>query len=105
MVSKTVQANVGDSVNYKVIKDGYKTVTSSIPITSSMPNVTTVDLETSSVIHNPQLNYSIDTSKDCAPIISLMHGLFSSCGQQGLLSSHGDQAPHGVVASFGEHGF
>ena len=36
---------------------------------------------------------------------SLMHGLFSSCGQQGLLSSRGDQAPHGVVASFGEHGF
>jgi len=70
MVSKTVQANVGDSVNYKVIKDGYKTVTSSIPITSSMPNVTTFDLETSSVIHNPQLNYSIDTSKNCAPIIT-----------------------------------
>lgn len=70
MVSKTVQANIGDSVNYKVIKDGYKTVTSSIPITNDMPNVTSFDLEPSSVIHNPQLNYSIDTTQDCAPIIT-----------------------------------
>ena len=69
MTSKVIQTFTGNDVYYKVIKDGYKTITETIHVTDSMPTRTVYDLEPSSVVHDPDLDYTIDTSHDCPPLI------------------------------------
>ena len=69
MTSKVIQTFTGNDVTYKVIKDGYKTVTETIHVTDSMPTRTEYNVSPSSVIHNPNLNYSVDTSHVYPPVI------------------------------------
>ena len=70
MTSKVIQTITGNDVQYKVIKDGYKTITETIHITDDMPTRTTYDLSPSTVAHNPELNYTIDTSHEYSPVIT-----------------------------------
>ena len=70
MTSKVIQTITGNDVQYKVIKDGYKTITETIHITDDMPTRTTYDLSPSTVAHNPELNYTIDTSHEYPPVIT-----------------------------------
>lgn len=70
MTSKVIQTITGNDVQYKVIKDGYKTITETIHITDDMPTRTTYDLSPSTVVHNPELDYTIDTSHEYPPIIT-----------------------------------
>lgn len=70
MTSKVIQTITGNDVQYKVIKDGYKTITETIHITDNMPTRTTYDLSPSTVVHNPELDYTIDTSHEYPPIIT-----------------------------------
>lgn len=67
--SKVIQTITGNDVLYKVIKDGYKTVTQTIPVVNSMPTRTEYNLVPSSVVHNPNLNYTVDTSHTYPPVI------------------------------------
>jgi len=70
MVSKTIEVNSGEKVTYKVIKDGYKTVTEEIEITGDMPVKNTYNLVPSTEEYVPNFEYDIDTSLPCAPIIT-----------------------------------
>lgn len=70
MTSKVIQTITGNDVQYKVIKDGYKTITETIHITDGMPTRTTYDLSPSTVVHNPELDYTIDTSHEYPPVIT-----------------------------------
>ena len=70
MTSKVIQTITGNDVQYKVIKDGYKTITETIHITDDMPTRTTYDLSPSTVVHNPELDYTIDTSHEYPPVIT-----------------------------------
>lgn len=70
MTSKVIQTITGNDVHYKVIKDGYKTITETIHITDDMPTRTTYNLEPSSVIHDPELDYTVDTSHEYPPVIT-----------------------------------
>ena len=70
MTSKVIQTITGNDVQYKVIKDGYKTITKTIHITDDMPTRTTYDLSPSTVAHNPELDYTIDTSHEYSPVIT-----------------------------------
>ena len=70
MTSKVIQTITGNDVQYKVIKDGYKTITETIHITDDMPTRTTYDLSPSTVAHNPELDYTIDTSHEYPPVIT-----------------------------------
>lgn len=69
MTSKVIQTFTGNDVTYKVIKDGYKTVTETIHVTDSMPTRNEYNVSPSSVIYNPNLNYTIDTSHVYPPVI------------------------------------
>ena len=70
MTSKVIQTITGNDVQYKVIKDGYKTITETIHITDDMPTRTTYDLSPSTVVHNPELDYTVDTSHEYPPVIT-----------------------------------
>lgn len=70
MTSKVIQTFTGNDVVYKVIKDGYKTVSETIHVTDSMPTRSEYNLSPSSVIHNPNLNYTIDSSHTYPPVIT-----------------------------------
>lgn len=72
MVSKTIEVNSGEKVTYKVIKDGYKTVTEEIEITGDMPVKNTYNLVPSTEEYVPNFEYDIDTSLPCAPIITFL---------------------------------
>lgn len=69
MTTKVVQTTTNKDVLYKVIKDGYKTVTHTINVTNDMPTRTSYNLEPSSVVHNPQLSYTIDTTHTYPPVL------------------------------------
>lgn len=70
MTSKVIQTITGNDVQYKVIKDGYKTITETIHITDDMPTRTTYDLSPSTVVHDPELDYTVDTSHEYPPVIT-----------------------------------
>lgn len=70
MVSKTIEANSGEKVTYKVIKDGYETITEEIDITADMPTKNNYNLVPSSEEYIPNFEYSVDTTEECAPIIT-----------------------------------
>lgn len=70
MTSKTIQTFTDNIIKYKVIKDGYKTVTEEIEVTDDMPTRNTYNLEPSDVIHDPDLDYTVDTSHDYLPVIT-----------------------------------
>ena len=69
MVSKVIQTNTGNDVKYKIIKDGYKTVSETIHVDDTLPTRSTYNLEPSSVAYDPQLNYTIDTTHDYPPVL------------------------------------
>lgn len=70
MVSKTIEVNSGEKVTYKVIKDGYKTITEEIDITGDMPTKNNYNLVPSSEEYVPNFEYNVDATLECAPIIT-----------------------------------
>lgn len=70
MVSKVIDVNSGEKVIYKVIKDGYKTITEEIDIVADMPTKNTYNLVPSDEEYVPNFEYNVDTSLECAPIIT-----------------------------------
>lgn len=70
MTSKVIQTATGNQIEYKVIKDGYKTVSQTIDVTDSLPTRGEYDLSPSTVVHNPELDYTVDTSHEYPPVIT-----------------------------------
>ncbi len=70
MTSKVIQTATGNQIEYKVIKDGYKTVSQTIDVTDSLPTRGVYDLSPSTVVHNPELDYTVDTSHEYPPVIT-----------------------------------
>ena len=68
MVQKTIKALYKQPVNYKLIKDGYKTVNGVIQAQDGMPKV--VDLPVPSELYTTDLQYNVNTEVNGAPIIT-----------------------------------
>lgn len=71
MVSKTIEANTGEKVTYRVIKDGYKTVTDSIDITIDTDTKTIYNLQPSAEVYTSNFNSKLDVSGNNPPVIVL----------------------------------
>jgi len=67
---KNFNLKVGDKIDYKVIKYGYKTVNGTINVTEDLDNLTQITLDPSSEIYNSNLDYTISTEDLCPPIIT-----------------------------------
>ena len=70
MTSKVIQTATGNQIEYKVIKDGYKTVSQTIDVTDSLPTRGVYNLSPSTTVHNPELDYTVDTSHKYPPVIT-----------------------------------
>lgn len=68
MTEKTIKSLYKQPVNYKLIREGYKTINGVINAQDGMPK--TLDLPTPSVIYNSDLQYAVDDTKNGAPIIN-----------------------------------
>lgn len=68
MVQKTIKALYKQPVNYKLIKDGYKTVNGVIQAQDGMPKV--VDFSVPSELYITDLQYDVNTEVNGAPIIT-----------------------------------
>lgn len=77
MTSKVIQTKTGNQILYKIIKDGYKTITQTIDVVDSLPTRNVYNLESSSVIHNPELNYTVDTSHEYPPVITFNENIIT----------------------------
>ena len=68
MTQKTIKALYNQPVNYKLIRDGYKTINGVINARDGMPK--TLELDTPSVVYVSDLVYDVDTNVNGAPIIT-----------------------------------
>lgn len=68
MTQKTIKALYKQPVNYKLTKDGYKTINGVIQAQDGMPKV--VDLSVPSELYTTDLQYNVDTEVNGAPIIT-----------------------------------
>ena len=68
MTQKTIEASYKQPVNYKLIKDGYKTINGVLNVQDSTPK--TVDLPVPSEIYTTDLQYTVDTEVNGAPILN-----------------------------------
>lgn len=68
MTQKTIKALYKQPVNYKLMKDGYKTIKGVINAQDGMPKI--LDLPTPSELYESDLVYNVDTSVNGAPIIT-----------------------------------
>lgn len=68
MTQKTIKALYKQPVNYKLIKDGYKTINGVIHAQDGMPKI--IDLPVPSELYTTDLQYNVDTEVNGAPIIT-----------------------------------
>lgn len=68
MTQKTIKALYKQPVNYKLTKDGYKTINGVIHAQDGMPKI--VDLPVPSELYTTDLQYNVDTEVNGAPIIT-----------------------------------
>jgi len=68
MTQKTIKAIYQKPVTYKLIRDGYKTVTDSFTPDDNTPSI--MNLATPSEVYSSNLQYTVDTSLDGEPILN-----------------------------------
>lgn len=68
MTQKTIKALYKQPVNYKLIRDGYKTTNGVIQAQDGMPKV--VDLSVPSELYTTDLQYNVDVNVNGAPVIT-----------------------------------
>lgn len=68
MTQKTIKALYKQPVNYKLTKDGYKTINGVIHAQDGMPKV--VDLPVPSELYTTDLQYNVNTEVNGAPVIT-----------------------------------
>lgn len=59
MAKKQIKAKVGQTVDYKIIKDTYKTVTDRFVVSEDMDKVSTIDLSAPTESYTPTADYTI----------------------------------------------
>ena len=71
MVKQTLKAYVGDVVDYRVIKDSYKTVVGSLQVTEDMDTNTISSIQPSETPYTSNFVYETNTEGNNPPIITL----------------------------------
>ena len=68
MTIKNISGKPGETISYKLIKDGYKTINNSITLNSVTPK--TIQIDSPSEEYIADVQYAIDVTKEYSPIIS-----------------------------------
>lgn len=75
MVKKSILAKVGDKINYKLIRDGYKTGKGNVVVTAEMDTETTITADVPSTTYTSNLDYEVDISGENPPIINIKNDI------------------------------
>ena len=75
MVKKSILAKVGDKINYKLIRDGYKTGKGNVVVTAEMDTKTTIVADVPSTAYDSNLDYEVDISGENPPIINIKNDI------------------------------
>lgn len=75
MVKKSILAKVGDKINYKLIRDGYKTGKGNVVVTAEMNTKTTIVADVPSTAYTSNLDYEVDISGENPPIINIKNDI------------------------------
>ena len=75
MVKKSILAKVGDKINYKLIRDGYKTGKGNVVVTAEMDTKTTIVADVPSTAYTSNLDYEVDISGENPPIINIKNDI------------------------------
>ena len=75
MVKKSILAKVGDKINYKLIRDGYKTAKGNVVVTAEMDTKTTIVADVPSTTYTSNLDYEVDISGENPPIINIKNDI------------------------------
>lgn len=75
MVKKSILAKVGDKINYKLIRDGYKTGKGNVVVTAEMDTKTTITADVPSTAYTSNLDYEVDISGENPPIINIKNDI------------------------------
>ena len=75
MVKKSILAKVGDKINYKLIRDGYKTGKGNVVVTAEMDTKTTIIADVPSIAYASNLDYEVDISDKNPPIINIKNDI------------------------------
>ena len=59
MVKKSILAKVGDKINYKLIRDGYKTGKGNVVVTAEMDTKSTITADVPSTSYASNLDYDL----------------------------------------------
>lgn len=71
MVKKSILAKVGDVIDYKLIRDGYKTGKGNVVVTAEMDTKTTIVADVPSTAYASNLDYEVDISGENPPVINI----------------------------------
>ena len=75
MVKKSILAKVGGKINYKLIRDGYKTGKGNVVVTAEMDTKTTITADVPSIAYASNLDYEVDISGKNPPIINIKNDI------------------------------
>lgn len=75
MVKKSILAKVGDKINYKLIRDGYKTGKGNVVVTAEMDTKTTIVADVPSTAYTSNLDYEVDISGENPPVIDIKNDI------------------------------
>ena len=75
MVKKSILAKVGDVIDYKLIRDGYKTGKGNVVVTAEMDTKTTIVADVPSTAYTSNLDYEVDISGENPPIINIKNDI------------------------------
>lgn len=75
MVKKSILAKVGDKINYRLIRDGYKTGKGNAVVTAEMDTKTTIVADVPSTAYASNLDYEVDISSENPPIINIKNDI------------------------------
>ena len=71
MVKKSILAKVGDVIDYKLIRDGYKTGKGNVVVTAEMDTKTVITADVPSTAYASNLDYEVVISGENPPIINI----------------------------------
>lgn len=75
MVKKSILAKVGDVIDYKLIRDGYKTGKGNVVVTAEMDTKTVITADVPSTAYTSNLDYEVDISGENPPVINIKNDI------------------------------
>lgn len=70
MTTRKITAKPGTKIEYKIIKDGFDTVSNAIVLNENTPKQ--IQLAPSQEVYNSDIEYELDQTKPCSPIIDIV---------------------------------